>query len=217
VPASPRDPSPFADVLIPAPGTLPKTMRTAGSVTTLWSALSAAPVAGAPPPRRRSSAVVMLFIPGASTEAPAEIVLTRRSTAVRSHKGQIGFPGGRLEETDPTPAATALRELEEELGVPRDRVTPIAALEPLAALDGSAVFPIVAVSSMGLAAMRPSADEVDEVFAVAWPRLTEGEAQRFAFNIFGNWRESLLFPLPGRAGGGIWGLTAKILAAAGLG
>jgi 8-oxo-dGTP pyrophosphatase MutT (NUDIX family) len=142
---------PFDGVASAAPFDVPGVMTTQGSAAAPWSDY---PAAG----RRPSSAVVMLFIPGRAPGAPAEVVFTRRSTSVRSHKGQIGFPGGRVEAGDATPAHTALRELEEELGVPRNLATTVAALATIPALDGSSVCPIAAFADVTLAAMKPSAD-----------------------------------------------------------
>jgi 8-oxo-dGTP pyrophosphatase MutT (NUDIX family) len=163
---------------------------------------------------RRSFAVVMLFVPPAEPGGSARIVLTRRSTKLRSHRGQIGFAGGRMEPSDPSPVATALRELHEELGVPPDDVTPLGLLANARALDAGLVVPIVAVATTPLEAMRPAPDEVESVFAEPWTSFQRERDREFRFNIFGNWRQSHLYQLPGRA---VWGLTANILYAAELG
>lgn len=68
------------------------------------------------PPKgsHRRSAVLMLFGPGADGE---EVVLTERSAHLRSHPGQVSFPGGSLERGDVTAADGALREAREEVGI----------------------------------------------------------------------------------------------------
>lgn len=62
----------------------------------------------------KESAVLMLFAPGPEGE---EVLLTERSHHLRSHPGQVSFPGGSLEEVDAGPVDAALREAHEEVGV----------------------------------------------------------------------------------------------------
>jgi 8-oxo-dGTP pyrophosphatase MutT (NUDIX family) len=67
----------------------------------------------------RESAVLMLFgeaEPGSGWEG-AEVLLIERAHDMRSHAGQVSFPGGAIDDTDATPAAAALREAEEETGL----------------------------------------------------------------------------------------------------
>lgn len=165
-----------------------------------WSAYQAV---GAPP-----AAVVMLFIPGKNDESPAQLVLTRRSLHVRTHKGQIGLPGGRAERDDATPAATAVRELEEELGVPRGLVQVHGVLPPLPSLDGRPVVTVLSTANLKPGDFTPAPDEVESVLFGPWTSFTRERDQSFEFNLFGNWRQSHLFHLAGEK---VWGLTAKIL------
>jgi len=165
------------------------------------------------------SAVVMLFVPAEVGAADAQIVLMRRSVSVATHKGQISFAGGRKNPDDPTPVATALRELEEELGVPPAEVIPVGLLPPTPSMNRQPVFPLVALTTRKLSAMCPAPAEVAEVFAAPWRQLSLDRDQVFRFNIFGNWRTSHLFvtsPGPGAASNRIWGLTAAILHSAAL-
>lgn len=70
----------------------------------------------APPPGwHRRSAVLMLFAPGTGGE---RVVLTERAAHLRSHPGQVSFPGGSMDAADRTPADAALREAHEEVGIP---------------------------------------------------------------------------------------------------
>ena len=162
---------------------------------------------------RRASAVVVLLIPPAAGEHAARLVLTRRSTALRSHRGQIGFAGGRADLGDPTPAATALRELEEELGLARARVEPLGYLAPTSALERSVVVPLLALAAVAPEELTPSPAEVAEVLLAPWTAFMPSRDRAFRFNIFGDWRASHLFEPPGFA---VWGLTARILASAQL-
>ena len=157
----------------------------------------------------------MLLTPPRRTDGPARLVFILRSTSVRSHRGQVSFAGGRADPEDPSPQATALRELEEELGVPRERVHVVGILPKIPALDGTPVVPVLGVTDFCLEAMQPNAAEVQEVFVGAWTDLMRVNDRPFSFNIFGNWRDSHRFVLaetpPTRS---IWGLTALILALA---
>lgn len=93
------------------------------------------------------------------------VVLTRRTAHLRSHGGQISFPGGRLEEGDRTAADAALREAEEEIGVPAAAVTLLAEMGEYQTITGYAVTPVLGLLRETVV-FRPSPDEVDEVFSV---------------------------------------------------
>ncbi len=162
----------------------------------------------------RASAVLMLFIPDPEPNAPARIVFTRRSTLVRTHKGQIGFPGGRREESDNSPIVTALRETHEEIGLEPTAVEVLGRLPALPSLDRRSVVPIVGYSHVDLATLASNADEVAELFALPWPYFTPEAMQNLRFNVFGRWRETPYFPASGYH---VWGLTAWMLKSAALG
>lgn len=160
------------------------------------------------PMHSRASAVLMLFIPDLVPNSPARIVFTRRSTLVRTHKGQIGFPGGRREETDASPVATALRETHEEIGLPPEAVEVLGMLPALPGMDRRSVVPIVGFSRVDLLTLAANADEVAELFALPWPLFSPAAMHNLRFNVFGCWRETPYFPASGYH---IWGLTAWIL------
>jgi len=155
----------------------------------------------------------MLFVPPELGSATARIVFIRRSSSVGSHRGQIGFPGGRADEGDESPADTALRELTEELGVPSVSVTTHGTLPPAAALDGSPVIPVVASTEVDPASFTPSEHEVAAVLLAPWTDFAVGRDQGFRFNLFGNWRTSHRYAATGFT---VWGLTAGIIARAAL-
>jgi len=96
-----------------------------------------------PPPAdsQRLAAVLILLIPG---ENGPELVFTRRSKALPSHAGQISFPGGSVDKTDPDPVFTALRESEEEIGLLRDNVEVLGTLDWHNMPSGFTVLPVVA-------------------------------------------------------------------------
>jgi 8-oxo-dGTP pyrophosphatase MutT (NUDIX family) len=77
----------------------------------------------------RQSAVLILFGPG--IDGDEEIVLTQRSRNMRSHAGQVSFPGGSLDPADSGPVAAALREAQEEVGLDPSGVQVVAQLPAL--------------------------------------------------------------------------------------
>ena len=152
-----------------------------------------------------SSAVCLLFMPG---ESQAQVVLTKRSLKVRTHKGQIGLPGGRREPSDLTPKDTAFRETEEEIGIPRENLTFHGQLAPILGLDGHAIVPILASTFMTIQDINENQDEVELVIPTPWTWLEQSKASSFEFKMFGKTRSSYLFVINEHK---VWGLTAKII------
>lgn len=124
---------------------------------------------------------------------------------MRSHAGQVGFPGGRREVYDVNPAATALREAYEEIGLIEHTVTVLGMSKPLRSIDSKPVLPIVATTDALLSQLKPNPDEVAEIFLVPWTALTQAHRTVVRFNIFGKWRETPFYEANGH---NIWGLTA---------
>lgn len=73
------------------------------------------------------------------------VLLGRRAKHLKNHPGEIAFAGGKRELDDVSAWDTALRETEEEVGISRDLVTPVAELEPLITRTGFQVFPCIGV------------------------------------------------------------------------
>jgi 8-oxo-dGTP pyrophosphatase MutT (NUDIX family) len=108
------------------------------------------------------AAVLIGLRPGASG---LEVILTLRTAHLRDHAGQISFPGGRLEAADADPIATALREAEEEVGLPPAAVEVLGCLDPHSVVTGFAVCPVVGRVPAELT-LRPDPYEVAEIFTV---------------------------------------------------
>jgi len=107
-------------------------LRMALDATGLGQSALDVPVAADPDGRTLAAALVLLYPwqpPGTQGTVPY-VVLTRRTAALRRHSGQISLPGGRHDPEDGSLLQTALRETEEELGVPPDGLTIWGRLEP---------------------------------------------------------------------------------------
>ena len=73
------------------------------------------------------------------------MLFTRRTAHLKSHSGQISFPGGRAEAHDPTPERTALRETWEEIGLPAERIELLGRLSDYHTRTGYRITPVVGV------------------------------------------------------------------------
>ena len=93
------------------------------------------------------------------------VIFTKRTSHLKAHSGQVSFPGGRAEPEDPTPEFTALREAEEEIGLPRDRVEVLARLPEYLTRTGFRVTPVVGLLVPPVE-LTPDPREVEDVFEV---------------------------------------------------
>ncbi|GHT90707.1 hypothetical protein AGMMS49545_04980 [Betaproteobacteria bacterium] len=107
------------------------------------------------------SAVLFAIVP---REQGAQVLLTRRTDHLRDHPGQISFPGGRMEARDPSPIHTALREAEEEIGLPQTLSRILGYLPTYRTATGFLIYPVVALLTPPFD-LRLDAFEVAEVFA----------------------------------------------------
>ncbi len=96
-----------------------------------------------------------------------ELVLTLRASGLSTHGGEVAFPGGRRDPEDPDLVFTALREAEEEIGLPPGLVEVIGPLSPLISLHGIKVTPYVGVIP-DFVEYRANDAEIAAVFSVPW-------------------------------------------------
>lgn len=158
-----------------------------------------------PPGGFRSAAVLIGVV---DREPGATVILTRRADHLSSHAGQVAFPGGRADEGDASPAETALREAQEEIGLAPEKVAPIALLEPYRTRSGYSIVPVLALVSEDMA-LIPHEGEVADVFEVPLAFLMdEANHQREARMWQGRERYFYAMPYEERY---IWGATAGIL------
>jgi 8-oxo-dGTP pyrophosphatase MutT (NUDIX family) len=90
-----------------------------------------------------------VLIPIVQREAGVSVLLTVRAEHLRHHPGQISFPGGRVELADADPAATALRETAEELGIDTGYIEPLGYLTDHVVRTGYRITPVVALLRPG--------------------------------------------------------------------
>jgi len=156
--------------------------------------------------RGRTDAAVLVPLYVKSGELHA--VFTKRRDDLRRHPGEISFPGGRYEEGEPDLRATALREAQEEIGLPPDAVEIVGALQPTPTIvTGYAVYPFVGLIDAGRT-WTLSAREVAEVIELSIRDLIDGYGRRRLV------RRGLPIRTDTYLVGDhlIWGATARILA-----
>ena len=153
-------------------------------------------------------AAVLIPITRATASDQSRIVLTVRSANLKSHAGQISLPGGSQEERDADVIATALRESEEEIGLPASHVEVIGRLGELALPSGFRVTPIVGLIDAGLQ-FSPCPIEVADIFHVPLSLVLDPGAYRSSKMEFNNVPRTILeLTFEDYR---IWGATAAIL------
>ena len=136
------------------------------------------------------------------------VLFTRRQETLRHHAGQISFPGGVRDASDVTPLHTALRELEEELGVHAEDVDVLGMLDEIPTITEFRVVPFVGRLPEGTA-FAVSAGEIAELIEVPVAALQEPARQRIERRLVrGAERDIYFFEYAGHT---IWGATARIV------
>ena len=136
------------------------------------------------------------------------VLLTQRTAHLDAHAGQISFPGGRVEPADPDHVAAALRETEEEVGIPAGLVEVIGRLDDYITGTGFRVTPVVGVVEPSFE-VRPDPFEVAEVFEVPLGFVLDpANHEQHSRIVNGIERRYYVLPYEGRY---IWGATAGML------
>ena len=104
-----------------------------------------------------------VLVPVVDRSGGAQIILTKRSSALKHHPGQIAFPGGKAEAGDAGPEGTALREAFEEIALQPDQAQVLGRLPAHETVTGFQVTPVLAIVSRDFEP-RPHTGEVAEVF-----------------------------------------------------
>ncbi|HMG48879.1 MAG TPA: CoA pyrophosphatase [Allosphingosinicella sp.] len=136
------------------------------------------------------------------------VILTLRPETMRKHPGQISFPGGRIDPGDDGPIAAALREAEEEIGLPPHRVEVIGLADVYRTITGFEVTPVVGIVPPDLP-LVPHPGEVAAVFEAPLHYLLDPAHQHQRSAIWrGRERHYYEIDYEGRR---IWGATAAMI------
>ncbi len=153
----------------------------------------------------RMSAVL---VPVIAREPEATVLLTLRTSHLTAHGGQIAFPGGKIEGSDATPVETAIREAEEEVGIPAALITPLGLLDLHNTGTGFRIIPVLALVDPSFVPV-PDPGEVEEVFEVPLSFLMEEQNHVQHLRDWKNLR--VLFYAMEYEKRFIWGATAAIV------
>jgi len=165
----------------------------------------------------REPIAASVLVPLVERDDGLHVLLTQRTDHLHDHAGRISFPGGRADPGDVDVVDTALRETQEEVGLPRDRVQVLGALNTYSTVSSYVVTPIVALVQPPFT-LALDAFEVAEAFEVPLQYLmTPAHHHRHAAEFDGVKRQFLSMPWRGVDAQGqpreyfIWGATAAML------
>lgn len=160
-----------------------------------------------------------VLVPLVMREQPS-VLLTQRTSHLKKHAGQISFPGGRSEPSDPDAVATALREAQEEVGLAPERVQVLGSLPTYTTGTGFIVTPVVGLiephgQEREQLALRADPSEVEDIFEVPLSFLMDPRFhQRRALDLAGTRLEFFAMPWTSHVNDKeyfIWGATAAML------
>ena len=149
-------------------------------------------------------AAVLLAI---TDEESPEIIYTLRSSKVSSHQGEVSFPGGMKEDSDSSLSVTALRESEEEIGLPQDCVKILSSLDTMVSRFNISVTPFVGVIPKNVE-LNVNSEEIEACFRVPLSFLLEDK--RYRNDKINRNGETFYMPAYKYSSYVIWGLTAMI-------
>jgi 8-oxo-dGTP pyrophosphatase MutT (NUDIX family) len=160
------------------------------------------------PGREGLSVPAAVLVPLVNRPQGLQLLLTQRSADLPDHPGQICFPGGRVEAGDADPAAAALRETGEEIGLAPDNVQVLGHLPSYDTVSGYRVQPVVGWIDPPFE-LAPDPVEVADVFEVPLEFILDRSNHQRHFRMLGEMRRDYwAIPWLSRY---IWGATAAML------
>ncbi|KAL6333763.1 hypothetical protein AAG906_028949 [Vitis piasezkii] len=129
--------------------------------------------------RRKPNRAAVLICLFQGENGDLHVILTKRSSTLSSHSGEVSLPGGKREEGDADDIETAMREAKEEIGLDPSLVKPVTVLEPFVDKRGMIVVPVVGILSDKKAFVpAPNASEVEAVFDTPLEMFLKDENRR---------------------------------------
>ena len=153
----------------------------------------------------RSEAAVLLAF---TDEAEPQLVLTRRADHLKSHRGEVALPGGKIDPSDESFIAAALRESHEEINLQPCAVEVLGQLDPMVTRFGVKVTPVVGIIAPDII-LTPNPDELDSIFRVPLAFFLRDERMRTDRGSVNG--HSVAVPCWNWQGYEIWGVTAIII------
>ena len=192
---------------VPMSAQTPEALRRRFALPPVWQPEVAKEPLFSPSPPAFASVLLSIVL----REQPM-VLLTERTAHLSTHSGQVAFPGGRVDPEDSTPAATALREAWEEVGLDARFVEVLGVLPQYVTGSSFIISPVVALVQPSCQ-LQPNPAEVADIFEVPLSfLLNPAHHQRHIYEWQGIRRE--WFSMPYRTGGKdhyIWGATAGML------
>jgi 8-oxo-dGTP pyrophosphatase MutT (NUDIX family) len=154
------------------------------------------------------AAPAAVLVPIIAHQPEVTVMLTLRTAHLPAHAGQVAFPGGKIDKQDKNEIAAALREAEEETGLPQSQVEPLGFLDGYLTGTNYCVVPVVGMVRPGFS-ITPATDEVEAVFEVPLRFLMSPENHFVHSRQWqGKTRHFYAMPFGDRY---IWGATAGML------
>ena len=151
-----------------------------------------------------------VLLPVWTRHAEPRLILTKRSSRLKHHPGQIAFPGGKVDPGDTDPVAAALRESEEEIGLSRSDVKVLGTLPAHETVTGFIVTPVLGLIDADFTPI-PEPGEVEEIFTVPLSHVLDTAR----YSVQGRfWQRQMRYYYTVPFGPYyIWGATARMLRA----
>lgn len=149
-----------------------------------------------------------VLVPVVDHREGASVILTQRTETLRSHSGQVAFPGGRIDPEDATPEGAALRETHEEIGLGAERIEVVGRMPDYVTGSGYRIAPVLGIVRPGFS-LTINPDEVAAAFEVPLAFLMDPANHRRESRVWQD-RERFFYTMPfGERY--IWGVTAGII------